>query len=145
MAISVWLSAKLLQSCPILWDPMDGSPPGSFVHGILQERILEWIAMPSSRGSSQPLYITSLLHWHVGSLPLAPPGKLSGEENKNSCKFCLPQCNRVSSPSQSPLLEMSSLWLPGSRATAFSAIKCYLVPPNSGPACLRPRVQPPLG
>ena len=33
---------------------MDCSPPGSSVHGILQERILEWIAMPSSRGSSRP-------------------------------------------------------------------------------------------
>ena len=33
---------------------MDGSPPGSSVHGILQARILEWVAMPSSRGSSSP-------------------------------------------------------------------------------------------
>ena len=46
--------AKLLQSCLILCDPMDYSPPGSSVHGILQARILEWVAMPSSRGSSQP-------------------------------------------------------------------------------------------
>ena len=35
-------------------DPMDCSPPGSSVHGILQARILEWVTMPSSRGSSQP-------------------------------------------------------------------------------------------
>ena len=35
-----------------LCDPMDWSPPGSSVHGILQARILEWVAMPSSRGSS---------------------------------------------------------------------------------------------
>ena len=41
-----------LQSCPTLCDPMDSSPPGSSVHGILQARILEWIAMPSSRRSS---------------------------------------------------------------------------------------------
>ena len=41
------------QSCPTLCDPMDCSPPGSSVHGILQERVLEWVAMPSSRGSSQ--------------------------------------------------------------------------------------------
>ena len=39
------------QSCPTLWDPMDYSPPGSSVHGILQTRILEWDA---SRGSSWP-------------------------------------------------------------------------------------------
>ena len=45
---------KSLQSCPTLCDPMDYSPPGSSVHGILQPRILEWVAMPSSRGSSCP-------------------------------------------------------------------------------------------
>ena len=41
-------------SCLALWDPMDCSPPGSSVRGILQARILEWVAMPSSRGSSWP-------------------------------------------------------------------------------------------
>ena len=39
------------QSCPTLCDPMDGNLPGSSVHGILPARILEWVAMPSSRGS----------------------------------------------------------------------------------------------
>ena len=38
------------QSFLTLWDPMDCSPPGSSVHGILQARTLEWVAMPSSRG-----------------------------------------------------------------------------------------------
>jgi len=42
------------QSCPTLWDPKDYNPPGSPVHGIFQARILEWVAIPSSRGSSQP-------------------------------------------------------------------------------------------
>ena len=42
------------QSCPILCNPMDCSLPGSSVHGILQARIMEWVAMLSSRGSSQP-------------------------------------------------------------------------------------------
>ena len=41
------------QPCLTLWNPMDYSPPGSSVHRILQARILEWVAMPSSRGSSQ--------------------------------------------------------------------------------------------
>ena len=45
---------KLLQACPALCDPMDCCPPGSYVHGILQTSILEWVAMPFSRGSSQP-------------------------------------------------------------------------------------------
>ena len=44
---------SLSQSCPNLCYPMVYSPPGSCVHGILQARILEWIAMPCSRGSSQ--------------------------------------------------------------------------------------------
>ena len=46
--------AKSLQSCLTLCDPVDHSPPGSSVHGILQARILEWIVMPSFRGSSHP-------------------------------------------------------------------------------------------
>ena len=44
----------LSQSCLTLCNPMDYSPPGSFVHGIFQARILTWVAMPSSRGSSRP-------------------------------------------------------------------------------------------
>ena len=48
------MHAKLLQSCPTLCNPMDCSLPGSSVHGILQARKLEWVAMSSSRGSSQP-------------------------------------------------------------------------------------------
>ena len=42
------------ESSPTLFDPMDCSLPGSSVHGILQARILQWVAIPSSRGSSQP-------------------------------------------------------------------------------------------
>ena len=49
------------QSCLTLCDPMDCSPPGSSVHEILQARILEWVAMPSSRGSSQPRARTQVL------------------------------------------------------------------------------------
>ena len=43
-------AAKSLQSCPTLCDPIDGSPPGSAVPGILQARILEWIAIAFSGG-----------------------------------------------------------------------------------------------
>ena len=41
-------AAKSLQSCLTLCDPIDGSPPGSSVHGILQARTLEWVAISSS-------------------------------------------------------------------------------------------------
>ena len=47
-------AAKLLQSCPTLCDPMDSSSPGSAIPGILQARVLEWVAISFPRGSSQP-------------------------------------------------------------------------------------------
>ena len=70
--------AKSLQLYPTLCNPMDHSLPGSPVEGILQERILEWVDMPSSRASSWPRDSTCascLLHWQAGSLLPAPPGK----------------------------------------------------------------------
>ena len=45
---------EVAQSCPTLCDPVDCSPSGSSVHGILQARILEWVSISFSRGSSQP-------------------------------------------------------------------------------------------
>ena len=48
------LMAEFAESCPTLCDPVDCSPPGSSIHGILQARILEWGAISFSRGSSQP-------------------------------------------------------------------------------------------
>ena len=74
--------AKSLQSCPALCDLMDCSLPGSSAHGILQARILEWVAVPSSRGSPPPRDQTlRLLHLQAGSLPLGFPG---GSEVKAS-------------------------------------------------------------
>ena len=74
----VCVPAKWLQSCLTLGDPMDHVPPGSSVSGILQARLLEWVAMPFSRGSSQLRDQThiSCTGKQVGSLPLAPRGKL---------------------------------------------------------------------
>ena len=72
--------AKSLQECPAVCSPVDWGLPGSSVHGILQARILEWVTMPSSRGSSPPRdrtcisYVScidrqALYHWcHLGSL-----------------------------------------------------------------------------
>ena len=54
--------AKSLQLCPTLCDPIYGSPPGSSIPGILQARILEWVAFPFSRGSSQPRDQTQVSH-----------------------------------------------------------------------------------
>ena len=74
---------------------MDYSPPGFFVHGILQAKILEWVAISSSRGSSHPRDQT---HWHADSLLLCHLGSphiyvnahnFSEKCNfKNICYFC---------------------------------------------------------
>ena len=62
------LMCLVSQSSPTLCDPMEGSPPGSSVHGILQARILEWVAFPFSNpgdpssGSSQPRDQTQVFH-----------------------------------------------------------------------------------
>ena len=79
---TVCVHAKPLQSCPILCDPMDS--PGSSVHGILQARILEWVAMLSSRDLSYPgieltppvapdLQVDSLRLSHWGSPKVQSP------------------------------------------------------------------------
>ena len=49
---SIWADMLVAQLCPTLCSPVDCSPLGSSVHGILQARILEWVAMPFFRGSS---------------------------------------------------------------------------------------------
>ena len=54
LASGTYVHAKSLQSCPALCNPMDCILPATLVHGILQARILKWVAIPSSRGSSQP-------------------------------------------------------------------------------------------
>ena len=54
--------SELSQSCLTLWDPMNCSPPGSSIHGILQARILEWVAISFSKGTSQPRDRTRVSH-----------------------------------------------------------------------------------
>ena len=58
----LWGLVLAAESCPTLSDPMDWTPPGSSVRGIFQARILEWIAIPISRGSSQPRAQTWVSH-----------------------------------------------------------------------------------
>ena len=63
------MHAKSLQSHLTLCDPVDCSPPGSSVHGIFQARILEWVAVPSSRGCS----------WSRDQTPISQSPALAGE------------------------------------------------------------------
>ena len=62
------------QPCLTLCNPMDHGPPGSSVHGILQARILEWVAMPSFRASSNPGFELKSPALQTDSLPSEPTG-----------------------------------------------------------------------
>ena len=78
LCLHVCLHALSLQSCLILCDSMDCSPPGFMGHGFLQARILEWVVMPSSRGSfwlgdQIDDYCDSCITG--GSFTTEPPGK----------------------------------------------------------------------
>ena len=77
-----YVSACVLShfSCVWLCYPMECDPTGSSVHGILQVRILEWVAMPFLHGIFPTTKVSNLcflclLHWQVDSLPLGSPGK----------------------------------------------------------------------
>ena len=82
MKLTLCACVQWLQSCPTLCKPVDCSPPGSSIRRILQARILEWVAMPSSRVSSWPTdrtqrsktHLLHLLHWQESSLPLEGNG-----------------------------------------------------------------------
>ena len=71
------LKVKVTQSCPILWDSIDCSPPGSSVRGILQARVLEWVSISFSRGSSWPRDWTRSPALQVDSLSSEPLEKTS--------------------------------------------------------------------
>ena len=73
--------AKLLKSCPTRCDPMDCSPPGSSVHGILQARIMEWVAVPASSSTQglnlclSPAMAGRFFFFFFFFLPLVPAEK----------------------------------------------------------------------
>ena len=67
------LKVSVAQLCLTFCDPVDYSPSGSSLHRILQARILEWVVIPFSRGSSQPRVGTQVPALQAGSLPSEPP------------------------------------------------------------------------
>ena len=67
--IIVAAAAKSLQSCPTLCDPIDGSPPGCAVPGILQARTLEWVAISFSNAWKWKVKVKSLSHFHLLATP----------------------------------------------------------------------------
>ena len=109
--------ANLLQLCLTLCDPMGCSPPGSSVHGIIQRRILEWAAVPSSRGSSRPRVWTCIScfscigRWFFTSSPAIIVINISRESNYTLCL--------VTPSSEHP---NTALWAPGTYSFGISAL-----------------------
>ena len=72
--VLVEVKVSITQSCPTLCNPMDCSPPGSSLHGTPQTRILKWVAIPFSKGSSGPGIKPGSSTLQVDSLPSVPQG-----------------------------------------------------------------------
>ena len=73
--VCVHVCVLVTLSCTTVCDPVDYNPPGSSVHGVLQARILEWIAISFSRGSSQPRDQTWMSCMQADSLCLSQQGR----------------------------------------------------------------------
>ena len=113
-------AAKSLQSCPTLCDPIDSSPPGSPVPGILQARTLEWVAISFSNAWKWEVKVKSLSHAWLLATPWAaahqaPPSMgFSRQEDWSGCR-CLLQVynqhllNSINAHSFPPLTEVQKV------------------------------------
>ena len=89
------MHGKSLQLCPTLCDSVDHNPPGSSVQGILQARMLKWVAMPSSRGSSQsnrkwqpaPVMLPGKFHGHRRLAGYNPQGRKKSDMTEHIFEF----------------------------------------------------------
>ena len=105
-------AAKSLQLCPTLCDPIDGSPPGSPVPGILQARVLEWVAISFSNvwkwKWSHSVVSDSLWPYGLKSTKLLHPWNFLGKSTGMGCHFLLQgifltltqMCNTLASSSR---------------------------------------------
>ena len=113
----------LVIECPTLYSPMDCSPPGSSVQGILQTRILQWVAFPSSKGSSQLKFKLRSSTWHsISSVSLQRRGHVSTQQDTSCLESrgeLLPDINPTGTLHFQPsdceqmhfcLLKLPSLW-----------------------------------
>ena len=80
------MCVKSLQSCRTVCDPVNSSPPGSSVHGILQVRILKWVAMPFSRDLPDPGIEPRSHALQADSLHSEPPGKQTNTKKQKQQK-----------------------------------------------------------
>ena len=135
-------TAKSLQSCPILCDPIDGSPLGSSVPGILQARILEWVAISSSNAWKWKVKMKSLSRPWLLATPrtAARQAPLSMEFSRQECWSGLPfpppgNLPNTGIKSRSPVLQVDSLpFEPPGKLQWFLKLTFYLLIPfyNSG-------------
>ena len=143
--LSFFAAAKSLQSCPTLWDPRDGSPPGSPVPGILQARTREWVAISFSNAGKWKVKVKSLSRVWLFATPWtaayqAPPSMgFSRQEYWSGVQLPSPSLSLASS--NSTVLQGYS-WLPtasGNRPwqllltcfSPFSEVRLHVMKANS--------------
>ena len=99
-------AATLLQSCPTLCDPIDGSPPGSAIPGILQARTLVWVAISFSSARKWKVKVKSLSRVWLLATPwtVVHPWDSPGKNTGVGCHFLL-QCMKVKSESESEVTQ----------------------------------------
>ena len=119
-SVCLCVCAQSLQSCLTPCDPMDCNPPGSSVHGILQGRVLEWVAKPSSRESFQPRNQThaSCISCTAGKFFTAEPLVKLGPQAPVVAKCWAPSFQEAKRRGDSRQQEITPVvFSPGSRAT----------------------------
>ena len=140
--VETWASeVKVTQSCPTLGDPMDYSWPGPSVHGMLQARILEWVAIPFSNGSSQPRDRTQRSPALQADSLSKPPGKRlrqvslkTAELSGNVVLWGRAEGERWQTRGTSPACECADTSLPGGHGQEPTLSQER---PNLSPACLK--------
>ena len=126
-------AAKSLQSCPTLCDPIDGSPPGSPVPGILQARTLEWVAISFSSQSQADITktFTVLLVFHPRVLPVGGRTAARADTWKESSQNWA-FCNREVSSGETPQALQRTQWGVHLRTVTWTpSIKRASVSPQS--------------
>ena len=122
--------SETAQSCPTLCDPMDCSLRGSFIHGIFQARVLEWVAISFSRGSSRPRDRTWVSHiasrWfyhlsHQGSSPANGNPLHIGNQFHLLCQSYSMGCCRVREDYE---LELSGKWSWDQLVMSVNGVQC---------------------
>ena len=122
---NIWLCCVIVKLCLALCDPMDYSPPGSSVNGILQARILEWVTIPFSGGSSWPRDWTHMFciagsfftteppekpqnmwHWRLQGLHME---KQEGVRSREPTLYICSQIGRINIVKMSILLQYCSI------------------------------------